>query len=909
MSYLMKLIFSRRERLALVLLGILMVSFAAGLAAATARSTQGAMDKELAKHWRTDYDLLIRHPSAVSSLEGKLEAIPGNYQANMSLTRGISHAQLAEIRDIPGVEVAAPLTFVGYANAGFEMPIKTPFTDAEALEPGIYKVQKRFSRGTGLSVVEEVTDFYFYIAKDDAFTLPTGAPINYVEPSTYWNSRLSNNYYGFVSLIVGVQDTWQSMRDDAVLDWLQDQPSVSVWDYSEEIDYTAANVEFTRDDGDAQVIFTLQEQVSPALVYRGGETGLYLEAVDSFTNVGDSRHWSPEGSKIISPDNEARFYAPPSLTQGEYGQDLFRLPGKALEYEKALAAIGYFDPDKLSGPPGDSPVSAPIEIFNPRLPRVLDRSDNQATSDILQPVHRLGYSPLQVGAIISLDDLRPLVPGEFFYDTVRVRVSGVEDMTEQSQLRIAAIAQQIRRDTGLHVDIVLGSSPQRTPVDLYSNNSLQRQEYQNLVSQEMDQLLPLIQEETGYPVAWKFATFPNTDSLWIMAPGDIDYLQRVELTGRVNELIQDNLAIAVRGKDVTESISGDNHINIWIPDYRILDGEDRDYLGQVEEYWIKLGTQLRIYQETNRGTFWITIGLLVVSTLFIGNTTYISTVGRTGEFSTLRSLGWRRSTVFWISLAEILLISITAGTVTAGVLGLIWIMGGQIESWLLLAVIPAVILTFMAGSLLPLIRTIFIQPLRGMKQGELRKVLAFGGSRPIGFVLQGLASRPGRTMVTITALFVPSLILTLIYSVSVGVQAVLGKTLLGEYMALELRGYHFVLNALIFVLAGLAVTDTLLINLRERKSEFGLLKAVGWRNQTVAGLIFWEGVGLGLIGGLLGSGLGFYAYWKIFISLPPNMRLSGALLALVPALVGGLAAILPAVLGAKVPVAQTVKAE
>ena len=43
MAYLLRLILSRKDRLAMVFLGILMVSFGAGLAAATARSTQGAM--------------------------------------------------------------------------------------------------------------------------------------------------------------------------------------------------------------------------------------------------------------------------------------------------------------------------------------------------------------------------------------------------------------------------------------------------------------------------------------------------------------------------------------------------------------------------------------------------------------------------------------------------------------------------------------------------------------------------------------------------------------------------------------------------------------------------------------------------------------------------------------------------
>lgn len=78
MNYLLKSIVRRKERLALVTLGILLVALAASLAAATARSTQGTVDEELARHWRTDYDLLIRYPMGVTTLESEWGGGPAN---------------------------------------------------------------------------------------------------------------------------------------------------------------------------------------------------------------------------------------------------------------------------------------------------------------------------------------------------------------------------------------------------------------------------------------------------------------------------------------------------------------------------------------------------------------------------------------------------------------------------------------------------------------------------------------------------------------------------------------------------------------------------------------------------------------------------------------------------------------
>jgi putative ABC transport system permease protein len=58
------------------------------------------------------------------------------------------------------------------------------------------------------------------------------------------------------------------------------------------------------------------------------------------------------------------------------------------------------------------------------------------------------------------------------------------------------------------------------------------------------------------------------------------------------------------------------------------------------------------------------------------------------------------------------------------------------------------------------------------------------------------------------------------------------------------------------VIGGIAVTNTMIMAVLERQSEFGLLAAVGWSPRQVALLVFGEGVGVSLIGAGLGLGLG-----------------------------------------------------
>ncbi|MEA2274058.1 MAG: putative transport system permease protein [Solirubrobacteraceae bacterium] len=65
-----------------------------------------------------------------------------------------------------------------------------------------------------------------------------------------------------------------------------------------------------------------------------------------------------------------------------------------------------------------------------------------------------------------------------------------------------------------------------------------------------------------------------------------------------------------------------------------------------------------------------------------------------------------------------------------------------------------------------------------------------------------------------------------------------------------------VIAMLALVIGGIAVTNTMIMAVLERQSEFGLLAAVGWSPRQVALLVFGEGVGVSLIGAGLGLGLG-----------------------------------------------------
>ena len=61
---------------------------------------------------------------------------------------------------------------------------------------------------------------------------------------------------------------------------------------------------------------------------------------------------------------------------------------------------------------------------------------------------------------------------------------------------------------------------------------------------------------------------------------------------------------------------------------------------------------------------------------------------------------------------------------------------------------------------------------------------------------------------------------------------------------------------LAILIGGIGMTNTLLMSVYERTQEIGVLRAVGWRQRQVLGLILGESLVLALLGGLAGCGLG-----------------------------------------------------
>jgi ABC-type antimicrobial peptide transport system permease subunit len=105
------------------------------------------------------------------------------------------------------------------------------------------------------------------------------------------------------------------------------------------------------------------------------------------------------------------------------------------------------------------------------------------------------------------------------------------------------------------------------------------------------------------------------------------------------------------------------------------------------------------------------------------------------------------------------------------------------------------------------------------------------------------------------------------------------------------------------------VADVLYINVRERASELAALWAGGWSNRALLRLIGYEGLGMGVLGGVLGAVAGLVGATWFAGQLSLAMVLLAVATAAAATVVAGAAAILPALVLRRLPLSTLLAEE
>lgn len=329
----------------------------------------------------------------------------------------------------------------------------------------------------------------------------------------------------------------------------------------------------------------------------------------------------------------------------------------------------------------------------------------------------------------------------------------------------------------------------------------------------------------------------------------------------------------------------------------------------VEEGWAKKGVALVILAAVDRKSVMLFGLVLLVTSGFLGNAALASVRARRAEIGTLLCLGWAPRHIFGAVLGEIALIGLVSGIVGCGIAGLLIAAFSLQVPLARVALVPplAVALAVLAGAIPATLAA------RGLPVEVVNPVIS-GRSTDRStrhlpaLAWVGLRRRPGRALVATVSLFVGVGALGLLLAINLAFQGSLAGSVLGEFVAVQARTVDYVSVTLAITLAGFSVADVLVLNTRERAPELAALQATGWADRHVAQLILYEGAIMATIGCIAGAGLGLLL--GVFLGGPFRPLLVAAALAAGAGLcIAMIAAAIPARLAAGTPIAHVIATE
>jgi hypothetical protein len=330
----------------------------------------------------------------------------------------------------------------------------------------------------------------------------------------------------------------------------------------------------------------------------------------------------------------------------------------------------------------------------------------------------------------------------------------------------------------------------------------------------------------------------------------------------------------------------------------------------LSENWVKEGVAVAILSEVDKTSVALFALILVVCVLFIANAATAAVRGRRRELGVLAALGWRRSRLFATVLGELAGIGLAAGLLAAAIaVPVSAALGLRASPGRALLAVPVAIAVAVAGGVVPAWLAARADPVTSVRPPVLP---VRRGHQPRGITslaALNVARTPGRTLIGVVSLAVGIAALTMLTAVTFAFRGQIAGSLLGGAVDVQVRGVDYIAAAATAALGVLAVADVVFLNITERAAELATIRSFGWRDTALARLVVTEGTIIGVTGSLAGAGLGLGAAAWFAGQLPARLLIIAAAAVLAGIIVTAAAALLPAALLRRLPAAHLLAEE
>ncbi|HWI50607.1 MAG TPA: FtsX-like permease family protein [Symbiobacteriaceae bacterium] len=473
----------RRDRLALALIGVLVMAAGLSTMSLLSDSIKGTVTRAYEQTWRAPYDILVHMPLAGGT--GLQDITEPNILT--TLPAGISRSQWEAIRQTPGVQVAAPLAVVGYVRAGPSFLF--PSADLPQPGPGIYRLTSKVV-ATDSPTPESLSEETVVVIPDPKTgQLPAGSPAGamVLDGKTVSAQRISAPLPVLLvgmdpeaeDRLVGLQGSMTAGRYLAPEESLGQGtrygaektplPLVPVLINSSALQgltYSVSVVELGADLTEKRIVYQkLLQGVEVPKAMKLGETAIYR-----VSGKGGPLRYEPVSSPFpdrwptavsLNPtatDVDRSFVTEGLKTEMVFGHQFreWQPAGQLFQY----TTKGSFDSAGLNVVK-DPQSQMPLMTYRPATAlHVLD-----AAGRPINPPHRVAGGLTPVGFLSSPPMMLTTIPaalglaGENAINAIQVKVHGAEHFTPETVDRVRQIAATIERQTGLVAEVTMGSSP------------------------------------------------------------------------------------------------------------------------------------------------------------------------------------------------------------------------------------------------------------------------------------------------------------------------------------------------------------------------------------------------------------------------------------------------------------------
>lgn len=897
----------RRGRSAAVILAIVLASSSFALLTSAVATSKLEVQGTVEANYRSAYDILVRPAPTKKSEAGtaaQLERSQGLVQANYlsGIYGGISMDQLDQIREIPGVEVAAPVAMIGYTLPAVPVPvvINDLIDDDPAATDQLFRLTMTWSTDRGLTSIPAFTSYQYFTRRSLTWQAP-----NAEQPPAV--KRPGDKPVLVCQRWAEAQKAPRNAFDVERMRYLSCDGSNPPRPNREWDGWTKGDIGFTTQYRMPMLIAAIDPVEEAKLVGLDDAVvfGRYLTADDH--------------TRAVKADPRQRFKhleVPVLMAQQPLTDDRLTMQVQRLQLPEGDALTG------LSGKhPADWAGALPGQTV--RTLRVSDRSiykkllryyrlpgalnsrtmlwrpgnasyaPGRGDAVAAEPTKRVkadtyddgygGYSAPAASGDVGFRRLsRPVFDSQMFqngtYQSPNLDQVGIFDasriigFSELSKVPLTTYYPPDAAPGNARTERLLGGR------SLLPNGNLTGYLQQPPTILTTIKSLPTFNDPNSYP---QLAGLDFAES--IKRPLSVVRIRVAGVTGTddtsrervrlVAEQIARRTGLSI---DVTVGSSP-------IRQQVVLPAGD---FGRPEltlsEGWVKKGVAVRLLSSIDTKSLALFALMLLVCVLFIGNATLAAVRTRRAELGVLACLGWPARRIFAMLQAELLLTGVVAGALGTAVASIIvWAARLDVTWWHLALITPVATLLAGLSGLWPAWQASRATPIDALRDNA-RPPRSAGRrvATVTGLALTSLRRLPGRTFLGAASLLVGVAALTTLIALQSAFRAGAEGTALGDVISVQVRGVDYLAAAVTIALGAFAVADIAYLNIAERTAEIGTLRSVGWSEGNIRRLFATEAFTTAFLGAASGAALAVAATAFALPVVPITTSLQAAALAL-----------------------------